>query len=167
MLTVVLAALSAAAVIVVGLRLYMGRVAEDQLRPGEDVAIAALRGPLAANAFLACPPGYCAVAEAAASPVFTVSADRLAEYWAQMIAAEPRLVQIAAEPGQRRAVLIQRSALFRFPDLVTVEFVALAPDRSSLALYSRARYGRSDFGVNRERVLRWLSRLPQIAGAAG
>ena len=155
MLTVVLAALSAAAVIVVGLRLYMGRVAEDQLRPGEDVAIAALRGPLAANAFLACPP------------VFAVSADRLAEYWTQMIAAEPRLVQVAAEPGQRRSVLIQRSALFRFPDLVTVEFVALAPDRSSLALYSRARYGRSDFGVNRRRVLRWLSRLPQIAGAAG
>ena len=53
----------------------------------------------------------------------------------------------------------------RFPDLVTVEFVALAPDRSSLALYSRARYGRSDFGVNRRRVLRWLSRLQQIAGA--
>jgi uncharacterized protein (DUF1499 family) len=166
MLTVVLAALSAAAVIVVGLRLYIGRVAEDQLRPGEDVAIAALRGPLAANAFLACPPGYCAVAEAAASPVFAVSADRLAEYWTQMIAAEPRLVQVAAEPGQRRSVLIQRSALFRFPDLVTVEFVALAPDRSSLALYSPARYGRSDFGVNRRRVLRWLSRLQQIAGAA-
>ena len=51
-------------------------------------------------------------------------------------------------------------------DPVTVEFVALAPDRSSLALYSRARYGRSDFGVNRGRVLRWLSRLQQIAGGA-
>jgi uncharacterized protein (DUF1499 family) len=122
---------------------------------------------LAANAFLACPTSYCAVADAAASPVFAVSADRLAEYWTQMIAAEPRLVQIAAGPGQRRAVLLQRSMLFRFPDLVTVEFVALAPERSSLALYSRARYGRSDFGVNRERVLRWLTRLQQIASAAG
>jgi uncharacterized protein (DUF1499 family) len=167
MITAALAALVALGVIVVGLRLYMGRAAENRLQPGENVAIAALRGPLAANAFLACPAGYCAVGEAVVSPAFAVSADRLAEYWAQMIAAEPRLVQIAAEPEQRRSVWIQRSALFRFPDLVTVEFVALAPDRSSLALYSRARYGRSDFGVNRKRVLRWLSRLRQIAGIAG
>ena len=106
------------------------------------------------------------MAEAAPSPIFAVSADRLAAYWAEMITAEPRLVQIAAEPEQRRSVWMQRSAVFRFPDLVTVEFVALTPDRSSLALYSRARYGRYDFGVNRGRVLRWLSRLQQIAGAA-
>ena len=79
MITVALAALVALGVIIVGLRLYMGRAAENRLQPGEDVAIAALRGPLAANAFLACPAGYCAVAEATASPVFAVSADRLAE----------------------------------------------------------------------------------------
>jgi uncharacterized protein (DUF1499 family) len=167
MITAALAALVALGVLIVGLRLYMGRAAENRVQPSEDVAIAALRGPLAANAFLACPAGYCAVAEAAASPVFAVSADRLAEYWGELVAAEPRLVQIAAEPERRRSVWIQRSALFRFPDLVTVEFVALAPERSSLALYSRARYGRSDFGVNRGRVLRWLSRLQQIAGIAG
>jgi uncharacterized protein (DUF1499 family) len=155
------------AALVLALRIYFGRAAEERLRPGEDVAIAALRGPLAANAFLACPAGYCAVAEAAVIPVFAVSADRLVEYWRELVAAEPRLVQIAAEPEQQRSVWIQRSALFRFPDLVTVEFVALGPDRSSLALYSRARYGRSDFGVNRKRVLRWLSRLQQIAGIAG
>src|SRR5260221_1174578 len=115
MLTVVLAALSAAAVIVVGLRLYMGRVAEDQLRPGEDVAIAALRGPLAANAFLACPPGYCAVAEAAASPVFAGSADRLAEYSPPIIAAAPRRVRLPARPPVRRSGLIHRSAVLRLP----------------------------------------------------
>ena len=158
--------LLSASALVLGLRLYFGRIAEDRLRPGEDIAIAALREPLPPNAFLACPEGYCALAEAAPSPVFALSADQLTAYWAEMLAGEPRLVRIAAEPEQRRSIWIQRSALFRFPDLVTVEFVALAPDRSSLALYSRARYGRSDFGVNRGRVLRWLSRLQQIAGAA-
>lgn len=154
-----------ASALVLGLRVYFGRTAEDRLRPGEDITIETLRGPLAPNAFLACPPGYCAAADAAPSPVFALSADRLAAYWSEMIAKEPRLVQIAAAPEQRRSLLIQRSALFRFPDLVTVEFVALSPDRSSLALFSRARYGRYDFGVNRQRVLRWLSRLEQIAGA--
>jgi hypothetical protein len=162
----VAALLLIASAFVLGLRLYFGRTAEDRLWPGEDIAIATVRGPLAPNAFLACPPGYCATTEATPSPVFTLSANRLAAYWAEMIAEEPRLTQIAADPGQRRSVWLQRSTLFRFPDLVTVEFVALAPDRSSLALYSRARYGRYDFGVNRQRVLRWLSRLQQIAGAA-
>jgi len=155
-----------ASALVLALRLYFDRTAEDRLRPGEDITIVALREPLAPNAFLACPKGHCAVAEAAPSPVFALSADRLAAYWSEMMAGEPRLVQIAAEPEQRRSVWLQRSAVFRFPDLVTVEFVALAPDRSSLALYSRARYGGYDFGVNRQRVLHWLSRLQQIAGAA-
>jgi hypothetical protein len=155
-----------ASALVLGLRLYFGRIAEDRLRPGEDIAIAALREPLPPNAFLACPEGYCAMAEAAPSPVFALSADRRTAYWAATIIDEPRLVQIAAEPEQRRSVWLQRSAVFGFPDLVTVEIVALAPDGSSVALYSRARYGRYDFGVNRGRVLRWLSRLRQIAGAA-
>jgi uncharacterized protein (DUF1499 family) len=155
-----------ASALVLGLRFYFGRTAEDRLWPSEDIAIATLRGPLAPNAFLACLPGYCAAAEASPSPVFALSADRLAAYWAEMITGEPRLVQIAAAPEQRRSVWLQRSALFGFPDLTTVGFVALAPDRSSLALYSWARYGRYDFGVNRARVLRWLSRLEQVAGAA-
>jgi uncharacterized protein (DUF1499 family) len=166
MMTGLVLLLLIASAIVLGLRLYFGRTAEDRVLPGEDIAITALHGPLAPNAFVACPVGYCAADEAVPSPIFAVSVDRLAEYWSEMIAGEPRLVQVAAAPKEHRSFWIQRSAVFRFPDLVTVEFVALAPDRSSLAVYSRARYGRYDFGVDRRRVLRWLSRLQQIAGLA-
>jgi uncharacterized protein (DUF1499 family) len=73
---------------------------------------------------------------------------------------------VETEPHHHGFVYIQRSALFRFPDVITVELVTLAPDRSSLAIYSRSRYGRSDFGVNRRRVLRWLSRLQRMVGPA-
>ena len=56
-----IAGLLVVASVVVGLglavRLYMGRAAEDELRPGERVSIAALRDPIPQNAFLACPPG--------------------------------------------------------------------------------------------------------------
>jgi len=147
----------------VGLRLFMERGAESALYPGDDVAITALRGALPPNAYLACPPGYCAVAGAAPSPTFAVGADRLYTAFGRLIAAEPRVVTVLAEPEQRRIIVIQRSAVFGFPDLVTAEIVALAADRSSLALYSRARYGRSDFGVNRRRVEQWLARLPALA----
>jgi uncharacterized protein (DUF1499 family) len=144
-------------------RLYMGRAAENVLHPNERITVAELRDPLPANAFLACPPGYCA-ATAAASPIFALPVDGLAKAWAEMIASVRGIAEIADEPAARRVVFVQHTPLLQFPDIVTVEFVSLAPDRSSLAIYSRARYGRGDFGTNRKRVLRWLDRLAQIAG---
>ena len=158
-------AMIAAAVVVavvfaggLALRLYMGRAAEDRLAPAESVSLAGLQAPLPQNAFLACPPGYCRAAMAA-SPIFAMPWPRLAEYWAEIVAREPRIVRVASAPDRKAIVLIQHSLLFRFPDIITVEFAALAPDRSSLAIYSRARYGKKDFGVNRQRVERWLALL--------
>ena len=144
-------------------RVYMGRAVENELRPDEKIAIRELRDPIPQNAFLTCPAGYCA-ATAASSPTFKLSVARLAEDWAEMVAGESGVVQITAEPTQHRLVLIQHTMLLRFPDIITVEFVDVAPDRSSLAIYSRSRYGRGDFGTNRRRVERWLSQLAQIAG---
>jgi uncharacterized protein (DUF1499 family) len=143
------------------LRLYMGRAAEDALRPGERIMIADLRDPLPGNAFLACPPGYC-TASAASSPIFSMSEELLADRFDEVIAGESGIVRVTDAKTQNRLVLIQHSVLLRFPDVITVEFVALDADRSSLAIYSRARYGRGDFGVNRKRVQRWLSRLEQM-----
>ena len=68
----------AVAALCLALRLYMGRAAEDALRPGERVALPDLRDPIPGNAFLACPPGYCA-ATAAESPVFALPVGRLAK----------------------------------------------------------------------------------------
>jgi len=148
------------------LRIYMGSGAEDRLKPGEAVGISELRSPLPKNAFLACPPGYCAAAEAITSPVFDMAWDRLREYWMEMISGEKRIVRALADPGSRRYVYIQHSPVFRFPDIITVEFVPLGPDRSSLALYSRSRYGEYDFAKNRNRVERWLLLLEKVAQPA-
>jgi hypothetical protein len=143
------------------LRLYMGRAAEDALRPDERISIADLRNPLPGNAFLACPAGYC-TATATPSPVFSLSTLRLAEAFSDAIAGESGIVWVAEDESRHPLAVIQHSLLLRFPDVITIEFVALGPERSSLAIYSRARYGRGDFGVNRKRVLRWLARLRQI-----
>ncbi|HXC28338.1 MAG TPA: DUF1499 domain-containing protein [Stellaceae bacterium] len=145
-----------------GVRLYMGRTAEDMLRPGERVAIRELHDPLPGNSFLACPPDYCA-ATGTPSPTFALPADRLEQDWRQMLASEPGIVIVADEPAQHRLVVIQHTKLLRFPDVVTAEFVALDNDRSSVAVYSKSRYGSGDFGTNRKRILRWLDRLRQQA----
>ena len=46
-----------------------------------------------------------------------------------------------------------------FPDTIQVDFLSLGENRSTLAIYSRSKYGYSDLGTNRARIERWLSRL--------
>jgi hypothetical protein len=146
------------------LRMYLGRPAEDRLAPDEAVSIADLSRPLPRLGYLACPPGYCAAADMP-SPIFDMPWDQLREYWKEMIAETPA-IQVVSEFEHRRAVYIQRSPIFGFPDIVTVEFVALGPELSSLAVYSRSRYGGYDFAKNRKRVQRWLFRLQEVAHPA-
>ncbi len=53
---------------------------------------------------------------------------------------------------------VQRSRVFGFPDYLTVKAVVM-DGGAGLIIWSRARYGRSDFGVNRARVEAWLAAL--------
>ncbi len=147
-------------------RIYMGRDAENRLAPNEAVNIAELHSPLPKPSFLFCPPGYCPAAEALASPVFPLPWERLHEYWTEVTSGEKRVETIVADTDKRRFVYIQRSPTFRFPDIITAEFVELGPDRSSIAIYSRSRYGHYDFGKNRKRVVRWLALLEKVAQPA-
>jgi hypothetical protein len=165
MLVALLVAALVPAGIGLALRLYMGRDAEDALRPEERIAIADLRDPLPGNAFLICPPGYC-TATAVPSPVFSLSTLCLAEAFSDVIAGESGIVWVVEDESRHPLAVIQHSLLLRFPDVITIEYVTLGPEQSSLAIYSRARYGRGDFGVNRKRVLRWLARLQQIVSPA-
>ena len=147
-------------------RIYMGREAENRLAPSEAVSIAELHSPLPEPSFLFCPPGYCLAAEAIASPVFPLPWERLREYWTEVISGEKLVGPIVADPDHRRFVYIQHSPTFRFPDIITVEFVPLGPNRSSIAIYSRSRYGQYDFGKNRKRVGKWLTLLEKMAQPA-
>ena len=147
---------------ILAIRIFMGQPSQDRLARQEHVDIATLRPPLPPPSFLACPPDYCAAAGISV-PIFAMPWPRLREVWAQMIARQPRVVRIAEELDGRRLVYIQHSSLFRFPDIITIEFVSLGPDRSSLALYSRSRYGHYDFRQNRRRIETWLARLSDFA----
>ena len=148
------------------LRIYMGSGAEDRLAPQEVVSIPDLRSPLSKASFLACPSGYCSTAASITSPVFDLPWDRLRDYWMEMISGEARVVRAATDLGPHQYVYIQHSPIFRFPDIVTVELVPLGPTRSSIALYSRSRYGEYDFRKNRKRVERWLFLLEKVARPA-
>jgi len=63
---------------------------------------------------------------------------------------------LVADQERYQFEYVQRSARFRFPDIIVVRFISVSPSQSTLAIYSRSVYGKSDFGVNRERIEAWL-----------
>ncbi len=152
-----------------GARFYFGREAEDRMRAGEQVDFAHLELPSRDNAYLMCPaePLICNVKADEASPIFPVDPARLRDRWMEMAAAEPRVTLVSAEKDRMHLVYIQHSFFFRFPDVITVEFLATGNGRSTLAVLSRARYGKGDFGVNAARVGAWIAKMKALTESGG
>ena len=111
------------------------------------------------NQFLMCPADFCSANPHAAGPVFEVSVERLRARWRRVVADQPRLELLAEYEDGWQIDYVQRSARFRFPDIITVRFISAPPSQSTLAIYSRSVYGASDFGVNRERIDAWFGLL--------
>jgi hypothetical protein len=74
---------------------------------------------------------------------------------------QPRTYVAAEFPDRLQIHYVVRSALMNYPDLVTVQVDDAGANRSTLVIWSRSVYGRSDFGVNRERTKAWLAVLQQ------
>lgn len=73
--------------------------------------------------------------------------------------AEPRTTRLAGSVEEGRITYVSRSRLWGFPDYTTV---AIEPGDGGvwLLIHARARFGRSDLGVNAGRVNRWLAAIP-------
>ena len=110
------------------------------------------------NQYLICPRGYCSGASGAETSGYDVPVKQLRKAWGETIASEPR-VEVLAQHGDMQVDYVQRSAWFRFPDIITVRFIPQSASRSTLAVYSRSVYGHSDFGVNKRRVEGWIQKL--------
>lgn len=111
------------------------------------------------NDALACPPDICQAQSDVTPAVYETDAANLRYWFAQMIAAEPRITTVAIDDATMTDRYIQRSALMRYPDTIVVRFFDLPDGRSTIALYSRSQLGHGDMGVNRARIERWLGRL--------
>ena len=124
------------------------------------VSFRSLVPPATPNTYLLCPPGYCdAARQTVPSPEFDVPAERLHSAWMDMLDRQPRVTVLREDEALRQVDVEQRSLLVGYPDTVTVRFLPLPQARSTLAVYSRSHYGRSDYGVNRERIETWLADL--------
>jgi uncharacterized protein (DUF1499 family) len=128
---------------------------------------ATLRRPWKPNNYLLAPGNLTPARTDGPAPEFAVPADRLIDAFRKVALSQPRTVETGFDRQLNQAEFVQRSRIFRFPDTLTARAVPLAPDRAALALYSRARYGIRDFGVNRVRVHYWLELLGAALGKPG
>lgn len=110
------------------------------------------------NWYLVCPKDHCGEVKIhMEAPSFDFSKEELAEKLKSMIKSEGN-VTVRHEDEHSFDVVI-RTPLVRWPDLVSIEFLSTGDGQSTVAIYSRSIYGRSDLGANKARVGRWLRQL--------
>jgi hypothetical protein len=90
------------------------------------------------------------------APIFTQSSTEVAAAFDAFVRAESNVEVLAGSAADGFVTYIQRSTLFGFPDYMSVKFIERADGGSTIAIFSRARYGRSDLDVNEKRVTRWV-----------
>lgn len=157
--------LAIVAVIVVGLvaTAFVGREGMLNLAFGpveeREIDFATLQKTDKPNQFLVCPLDVCAETPDMVAPVYEMSAGDLRDKWLAMLAEQPRVAELSADEENLHYDFRQHSELMRFPDTITVRFIPLGPAQSTLAIYSRSHYGRSDLGVNEKRITDWLDAL--------
>jgi uncharacterized protein (DUF1499 family) len=158
-MTVALAALALVFAGTMAVRLWFGRAAELRVAASEIVDFRQLRPGQRAPRYVMCPVEVCPDGADAPSPSFSMRWERLRDYWNEAVAMQPRVELVAVEADGRKLTYVQRSLFFRFPDIITVEFMPAGAGGSTLAIASHSRYGQSDFGVNGERVAAWTELL--------
>ncbi len=113
------------------------------------------------NQYLVAPEEFCQKAKPHKTPpVYNASAEELFQAWEKMIAEQPRTTLIKSDNAGLIFEYVQRTALMRFPDFITVQFLNIpGQNKATLAIYSRSKFGYRDFGVNRKRIENWLHQL--------
>ena len=125
------------------------------------VDFAALKRRGSPNDALICPRAFCSGTPDSEPPVFALSGARLRGFVSEAALADPGVTLVQSGPRQDR--YLARTRLMRYPDTIVAEVIEQGPNLSTLALYSRSQIGRSDFGVNRRRIERWVRRIEPLA----
>ena len=110
------------------------------------------------NDYLVCPDGFCKMAKPdRIAPILQIPAADLKKRAEDHLAGLPRTEVVFA--SETRIVAEQRSLIFKFPDTIDMAIIPVDRGTSTVAIYSRSRYGYYDFGANKRRVESWLDAL--------
>jgi uncharacterized protein (DUF1499 family) len=118
------------------------------------------------NDYLAAPAGRLDQPIDRETATHPVPPDQLIDSFKAVALAAPRTQVVAETLPDHLLTVVQRTPVIGFPDYISARAIAVE-DGSALVVWSRSRFGRSDFGVNAERVNRWLDELEPRPNASG
>ncbi len=93
------------------------------------------------------------------APVYAAPAAIMAKAFDDFVLTQPNIIPLVSAEGGLWVTYVQRTPVLKMPDYISVRFIDLEGGRSTIALYSRSRYGYGDMGVNKARVDLWLQSL--------
>ncbi len=94
------------------------------------------------------------------APTYAVNAATLSEAFDRFVMGQPRVERVAGSTQAGWVTYVQRSETLAFPDYISVQFYDYGDTgTSTIAIYSRSRFGHSDMGVNEARVKRWVASI--------
>lgn len=153
-----------AVVLALAVLIWEGTVLERVFSVGAVPVIdfATLKRADTPNQFLTCPNSLCTAYIDDLPPVYAGSVAEVRDAWEALMQREPRVTELRRDPEGLQIDYVQRSRLLRFPDLITIRFIAIDAKRTTVAIYSRSIYGQGDMGVNKARIRAWVGRLNTI-----
>lgn len=125
----------------------------------EIIQVATIKKTTKPNQYLVCPNDFCDEKSDRISPVFDASVDRLQAVMAEIERNDANFSKVNSDDGDRRQKYIMRSPFWRFPNLISIEYVPLENEQSTIAIYAQAQLGQSDLGANKAFIDQLLSEI--------
>lgn len=97
------------------------------------------------------------------APDYEVPPERLFEVLDGIVMGTPRVEKVAEGPDAFHASYIARTALWGFPDYVSLRVIG-TEQGATYAIWSRSRFGSSDMGANGVRIAGWREELAAALG---
>jgi hypothetical protein len=110
--------------------------------------------------YLACPEDFCLEATPnIIAPRFTQTITQLRTVLLDYVDRDRTITPQSMDIAKQQFTFLVHDQPKPFPDVVTVRFIDLYGQYSSVAIYSRTEIGKTKKGVNEKRVSRWLALL--------
>lgn len=90
---------------------------------------------------------------------FNVPATELYNLVDKIILQQDLVTPVKKDALTLRLEYVQRTPIFRFPDVITIQAVNNGEKSSKIAIHSYSIYGAGDLGTNRARVVKFLSAI--------
>lgn len=148
-------------VLVATLLIWDGRLPERFFTVGKvpEINFATLERRDTPNQYLMCANQLCKAYIDDLPPIYGATVDEVRAAWEEMLSREPRVKELHRDLQAAQIDYVQRSAIWRFPDIITIRFIAIGAKKTTIAIYSRSVYGQGDFGVNKARIRAWVGKL--------